>query len=471
MSAERATTATGLVRFGTPTARWIIAGTALGSGVAFLDGTVVNIALPAISAEFHASLAALQWTVNAYLVMLSALLLLGGSLGDHYGRRRVYVIGLAGFTGASLLCGLAPNTASLIAARAVQGVGAALLVPGSLSIIAASFDHRDRGQAIGAWSGLAGVSTALGPFLGGWLIEAASWRLIFLINVPLAGAAIAIALRHVPESRAHDKRPLDLKGAAFVTVALAALSFAAINHAGRGGVAAAVAGVTAFVVFIVIESRNPHAMMPLALFKNAQFSGGNLVTLTVYAALSGSLFLVVLQLQRTLHYSPLEAGAATVPFTLLMLTLSPLSGRVASRIGARLPMTVGPLFVAASLVLFSVVRAGSSYVGRVLPAVGCMGLGMAITVAPLTAAVLADIDDEFTGIASGINNAVSRFAGLLAVAALPALAGINARVSLDQGLHEGYATAMRICAGACAVGAAIAFGTIRKTARATGASS
>ncbi len=449
------------VKFGTPKGRWVIAGTALGSGVAFLDGTVVNIALPAIADDFHTSLAGLQWTVNAYLVMLSALLLLGGSLGDHYGRRRMYVVGLIGFTAASLLCGVAPNTPFLIGARALQGVGAALLVPGSLSIIAASFDHRDRGAAIGAWSGLAGVSTALGPFLGGWLIEAASWRLIFLINAPLAGAAIAIALRHIPESRAHKKRPLDIPGALVITVALAALSYAAIDHAGTDSVIAGVLGASAFVLFLVIEQRTQFPMMPLGLFRNRQFAGGNLVTLAVYAALSGSLFLVTLQLQRTLGYSPLRAGAATVPFTVLMLTLSSAAGRVAQRIGPRLPMTIGPLFVAASLFWFSAVDRGSTYLGTVFPAVVCMGLGMAITVAPLTAAVLADIDDEFTGVGSGINNAVSRFAGLLAVAALPALAGINAGASLEEGLRQGYARAMVISAVVCLAGAAIAFATIR----------
>ena len=452
------------VKMGTPTARWLIAGTALGSGIAFLDGTVVNIALPAIADDFDASLAGLQWTVNAYLVMLSALLLLGGSLGDHYGRRRMYVVGLVGFTVASLLCGLAPNTGFLVAARAVQGVGAALLVPGSLSIIAASFAHVDRGAAIGAWSGLAGVSTAIGPFLGGWLIEAASWRLIFLVNVPLAG--IAIALRKIPETHAHDKRPLDIPGAVVVTIALASLSYAAIDHAGPDSVVLGLTGAVAFVAFLVIEQRSKSPMMPLGLFKNAQFSGANLVTLVVYAALSGSLFLVTLQLQRTLEYSPLEAGAATVPFTVVMLALSSTSGRLAERIGPRWPMTIGPLFVALSLVWFSGVDRGSGYVTDVFPAVMCMGFGMTVIVAPLTAAVLAEIDDEFTGIASGINNAVSRFAGLLAVAALPALAGISAGASLEEGLRAGYSNAMTISAIACVIGAAVAFATIRKSSSA-----
>ena len=453
------------LRYGTTESRWVIAATALGSGVAFLDGSVVNIALPAIADDFHTSLAGLQWTVNAYLVMLSALLLLGGSLGDHFGRRRMYVAGLVGFTGASLLCGVAPSTGFLVAARALQGVGAALLVPGSLSIIAASFDHEDRGAAIGAWSGLAGVATALGPFLGGWLIEAASWRFIFLINVPLAGAAIAIALRHVPESRAHDKRPLDLAGAAVVTLSLALLSYAAIDHAGTDSIVTGVLGAAAFVAFLLIEQRGASPMMPLGLFKNAQFSGANLVTLAVYAALSGSLFLVTLQLQRTLDYSPLEAGAALVPFTILLLTISSTAGRVAQRIGPRLPMTIGPIFVTAGLLLFRGVGAGDHYFSGVFPAVMCMGFGMAITVAPLTAAVLADIDDEFTGIASGVNNAVSRFAGLLAVAALPALSGIGSGATLRAGLHAGYATAMTISAVACAIGAAVAFATIRTAAK------
>ncbi len=453
------------MRFGTPQARWVIAAAALGSGIAFLDGTVVNIALPAIAEDFGTSLAGLQWVVNAYLVMLSALLLLGGSLGDHFGRRNMFVAGLGGFTVASLLCGLAPSTEFLVAARAIQGVGAALLVPGSLSIIAATFDVEDRGAAIGAWSGLAGASTAVGPFLGGWLIESASWRLIFLINVPLAAIAIAIAFKHVPESRAHTKRPLDLPGAVVVTGALALLSYAAIDHAGIDSALAAAGGVVALVAFVVIERRSDAPMLPLELFAVPQFTGANLVTLAVYTGLSGSLFLAILRLQTGLHYSALEAGAATVPFTLLLLAFSSTAGRVAHRVGARLPMTVGPLLVAVGLVLFSRLGAGDRYITDVLPAVLCVGMGMTITVAPLTTAVLEHVDEEFTGIASGVNNAVARVAGLLAVAALPVLAGIGAGVSLEEGLSEGYTTALNICAVTCVVGAGVAWVTIRGSAK------
>jgi EmrB/QacA subfamily drug resistance transporter len=398
--------------------------------------------------------------------MLSALLLLGGSLGDHYGRRNMYVAGLGGFTLASLLCAVAPSTGFLVAARAIQGVGAALLVPGSLSIIAATFSHEDRGQAIGAWSGLAGISSALGPFLGGWLIQSASWRFIFLINLPLAGAAIAIAMKHIPETRAHDKRPLDITGAVVVTVALALLSYAAIEHEGTASVLTAVAGVAAFVGFVVLQGRIKAPMMPLELFRNAQFSGANLVTVAIYAALSGSIFLVVLQLQETLHYSPLEAGGAIVPFSLVMLALSSRSGKLAARRGPRAQMTIGPIIVAAGLVMFGRVGAGDHYLTVVFPAVLLMALGMATTVAPLTAAVLAEIDEEFTGIASGINNAVSRFAGLLAVAALPALAGMSADASLEEGLRQGYVTGLNICAVLCGVGAVVAFLTIRDPGKA-----
>jgi len=462
VASERSVDGAEHMRFGTREGRWVIAATALGSGVAFLDGTVVNVALPAIADDFHSSLSGLQWTVDAYLVMLSALLLLGGSLGDHYGRRNMYVAGLGGFTLASLLCAVAPSTGFLVAARAIQGVGAALLVPGSLSIIAATFSKEDRGQAIGAWSGLAGVSSALGPFLGGWLIQSASWRFIFLINLPLAGAAIAIALKHIPETRAHDKRPLDIAGALVVTASLALLSFAAIQHEGMASLVAGAVGVLALVGFVVLEGRIKAPMMPLELFRNAQFTGANLVTVAVYAALSGAIFLVVLQLQETLHYSPLEAGGALVPFSLVMLALSSRSGRIAAQHGPRAQMTIGPIIVAAGLVWFGRIGPGDHYLTDVLPAVLLMALGMATTVAPLTAAVLAEIDEEFTGIASGINNAVSRLAGLLAVAGLPALAGVSADASLEEGLRQGYVTGLNICAVLCVVGGVVAVLTIRK---------
>ncbi|HEX8769394.1 MAG TPA: DHA2 family efflux MFS transporter permease subunit, partial [Acidimicrobiales bacterium] len=413
---------TALVRYGTAKARWVLAATVLGSGVAFLDGTVVNVALPTIGRDLHTSMAGLQWTLDAYLVTLSALLLLGGSLGDRFGRRRMFVVGLAGFTVASLLCGLAPTAGFLVVARAVQGVGGALLVPGSLAIISSTFHPDDRGRAIGAWSGLAGIASALGPFLGGWLIGAASWRLIFLINVPLAAMAVWVTLRHVPETRSADSRPLDVPGAVLVTIGLTGISYAAIEHNGAASIVAGALGTAAIVAFLLLERASSHPMLPLGVFRSRQFTGANLTTFAVYAGLGGALFLVVLRLQVSLGYGALEAGASLVPFTVLMLLVSPAAGQLGQHIGPRLPMTVGPLLAGCGLALFGQIGPGDDYFSAILPAVFVFGLGMALTVAPLTAAVLGSLEDSAAGIASGVNNAVARLAGLLAVAVLPALA-------------------------------------------------
>ena len=455
------------VRYGTAQARWIVVATVLGSGIAFLDTTVVNVALPAISDDLGTSITGLQWTLDAYLVSLSALLLLGGSLGDRYGRRAVYVAGLGAFTTASVVCAVAPTTGWLIAARAAQGVGGALLVPGSLAIIAATFHPDDRGRAIGAWSGLAGVASAIAPFLGGWLIDAVSWRLIFLINVPIAAVAIAVALRHVPETRSPEREPLDVSGAAAITLALAAISYAAIEHHGGASVVAGIVGVLAVVAFIAWERVSDHPMLPLAVFRSRQFSGANLTTLAVYAALNVGFFLVVLRLQVSLGYSALEAGASLVPFTVLMLVLSPWAGQLGQRIGARLPLTVGPLITAVGLLLLSRLRPGDHYATGVMPAVVIFGLGMAITVAPLTAAVLAGVSEGLVGVASGVNNAVARFAGLLAVAVVPAIAGIDASRSLASSIDAGYVTALRIATVVCAVGGVFAAVLVRETAPTT----
>ena len=444
------------MRLRTPTARWTIAATVLGSGMAFLDGTVVNVALPSISEDLGTSVSGLQWVVNSYLVTLSALLLLGGTLGDRYGHRNVFVAGAAIFTTASVLCGLAPTSDFLIAARAVQGAGGALLVPGSLAIIAATFDPDDRGAAIGAWSGLAGVASSIGPFLGGWLIDAVSWRLVFLINIPLAAVTIWISIRHIPETRSSRHAPLDIPGAVLITIALASISYAAIDHSGDAAVVAAIVGAMTLVAFLVVEQRSPHPMLPLQLFRSPQFSGTNLTTLAVYAGLGGAMFLVVLQLQVTLDYSALAAGASLVPFTVIMLLLSQLAGRIGQKIGARIPLTVGPLVAAAGLLLLARVGAGDSYRGDVLPGVVVLGLGMAITVAPLTAAVLGSVSDDMAGVASGVNNAVARFAGMLAVAALPGLAGIATGGPLADSIADGYQVAMRIAALCTAIGGVIA---------------
>lgn len=456
-------------RYRTAQGRWILAATVLGSGIAFLDSTVVNVALPAIDRDLDASIGGMQWTVNAYLVTLSALLLLGGGLGDRYGRLKVFVTGLGGFTGASLLCGIAPTIEALVAARALQGVAGALLVPSSLAIISSTFHPDDRGRAIGAWSGLSGVSTAIGPFLGGWLIDAVSWRLVFLINVPLAAVAIAIALRHVPETRdtthwdGTPAPPIDLPGAALITFALGALSFAAIEHSGATSIAAGALGVVALVAFGLVERTAAAPMVPLDIFRIRPFTGANLVTLGVYGGLGGATFLFVLHLQVSLGYSALAAGAALVPFTALLLVLSPTAGQLGRSLGPRIPMTVGPLVAGAGLWLMGDVAPGDSYFPHVGAGVVVFGLGMSITVAPLTAAVLGAVGDERVGIASGINNAVARLAGLLAVAGLPALAGISTDAEVAETLPVGYPTAMRISAFLCVAGALVAALAMRST--------
>jgi EmrB/QacA subfamily drug resistance transporter len=448
------------VRFGSTQGRWLIAAAVLGSGIAFLDSTVVNVALPAIADDLHGGLSGLQWTLDAYLVTLGALLVLGGSLGDLYGRRRVFVLGLLGFSVASLACGLAPTSSALIAARAVQGVAAALLVPGSLAMLAASFAPEDRGRAIGAWSGLAGVSTALGPFLGGWLIDAVSWRLVFLINLPLAAVAIVLTRRHVPESRDEEAsgRP-DIAGAVLASLGLGTAAYALIERVALAGVI----GLAVLVAFVVVEGRVDEPMLPLALFRSRQFSGANGTTFAVYGALGAATFLIVLELQLVLRYSALEAGASLLPITFLMLTLSARSGALAQRLGPRLQMSVGPLVVAAGLLLLTRVGPGASYVSSVLPGVAVFGLGLAITVAPLTAAVLGAVEDRHVGVGSAVNNAVSRIAGLLAVAVVPSVVGLDLSHSgsAEGGFTHGFHTAMALGAGLCAVGAMVSVVTIR----------
>lgn len=439
----------------------------LGSAVVFLDGTVVNVALPRIARDLHADLAALQWVLNAYLVTLTALLLLGGSLGDRYGRRKIFLVGLAGFTGASLLCAVAPNIGVLVGARALQGVGGALLVPGSLALLTATVHANDRARAVGAWSGLAGVATAAGPLLGGWLIDTASWRWAFLLNLPVALIVVLVS-RRVPESAevGADGHRLDFAGAATAVAGLGLLAFGLIAGGGRVSPAAGVTmfgGVGLLVGFVTVERRSENPMLPPTLFASAQFAGANLVTLAVYAGLGGALFLVVVNLQLALGYSALEAGAALLPVTLLMLVLSSRAGAIAQRIGPRVPMTVGPVVVAVGLVALGRLGPGDRYITAVLPAAAVFGLGLAATVAPLTAAVLAAVDESHLGVGSATNNAVARLAGLLAVAVLPGVAGVELAVTPGSAL-PGYANALHISAGLCLVGAAIAAATIRRAA-------
>ena len=448
------------VRYGTAQGRWVIIAAVLGSGVVFLDGTVVNVALPALSRDLGASVRGLQWILDSYLVTLSALLLLGGNTGDRYGRRSMFVAGLGGFVAASVLCGLAPSVGFLIAARALQGVAGALLVPASLSIISSAFDGDDRGRAIGAWSGLAAVAGAVGPLLGGWLVDAGSWRLIFFLNVPVAAVAVAIALRHVPETRDEEAGPLDVTGAALVSAGIALVAYGLIEQVGVAGLAGAVA----LAAFLAVERRSDHPMLPLSLFASGQFSGANLTTVVVYGAMGAAMFLITLRLQVTLGYSALEAGGSFLPFTGLMLLLSARVGGLAQRIGPRLPMTVGPLLSAGGLLLFARIGPGDGYLSAVLPAVTLFGLGMTVTVAPLTAAVLGAVDRRRAGVASAVNNVAARLAGLLGIAIIPVVAGIDNGAGLARSLDTGYPTALRISAAICAVGAAVAWRFVRSSA-------
>lgn len=448
-------------------ARWLIAAAVLGSGVALLDSTVVNIALPAIGRELDAGLTGQQWILDGYLLSLSALLLSGGAAGDRIGRRQVYVGGLIVFTAASFGCGLSPTVGWLIGARLAQGVGAAALVPASLALIDTGIIEEDRGRAVGIWAGMSGVATAVGPFIGGWLVDAASWRWVFFLNIPLTAAAVWITVRHIPESRdtATPGRP-DILGAAAVTLGLAGVTYALIEAPPRGWTpvttTVAAVGAAALAAFPFIEMRAGSPLLPLRLFRSRQFTGANLTTLAMYAAVGGALFLLALQLQQTLHYSALAAGVATLPITVIMLIGSPWAGALAQRTSPRLPMTVGPLIAAAGLALMVRIVPGASYLEAVLPAVVVFGLGLAITVAPLTAAVLAAVSDNHAGTASGVNNAIARLAGLLAVAVLPIAAGMHA--GPGQPLGDSFAVAMLIAAGVCVMGGIAAAVTIRSGA-------
>ncbi len=454
-----------VIRMGTPAGRWVITATVLGSGMAFLDSTVVNVALPAISKDLHTGVAGLQWVVDAYLVTLTALLLLGGAAGDRYGRKRVFCIGLVAFALASAACAAAPNATVLSIARAVEGAGGAFLVPGSLAIIAASFAAEDRGRAVGAWSGLSGISTAVGPFLGGWLIQVWSWRLVFLINLPIAAVTLFITLRHVPESHEKELVPLDIKGAVLASVGLASACWALIEGPAKGLnasiVVAGIVAVVALFAFLFVEARQEHPMLPLRLFRNRQFSGANGTTLAVYSALGATTFLLILELQLALGYSPLAAGATLLPVTLITLALSSRMGALAQRIGPRGPMTIGPLIVALGMLLFARVHPGSTYWTTIFPGMVLFGLGLAITVAPLTATVMGSVDADELGVASGVNNAVARLAGLLAVAILPAVIGLDTK-SAPQQFTNDVAQAMRISAVLAALGGLVAFLTVRK---------
>jgi EmrB/QacA subfamily drug resistance transporter len=467
-----AVAASGL-RVSTARGRWVLAATILGSGLAGIDATVVGIALPALGRDFHAELETLQWVVTSYTLTLAGLLLVAGSLGDRYGRRRVFVFGVTWFAVASLLCGIAPDAPTLIAARALQGVGAALLTPGSLAILQASFSEEDTGRAVGAWSGLGGVATAIGPFLGGWLVGAVSWRLVFFINLPLALAVVVIANRHVPESRDESATgPVDLLGGVLVSTALLGIAFGLIEgpHLGwasAGVLLSLVGGVLSLLLFVLRESRTTNPMLPLSVFSSRQFTATNLVTFVVYGALGSAFFLLPVQLQQVSGYSPLQAGTALLPVTVIMLALSARSGALAGRIGPRLQMSAGPVITALGLVLLSRVGPDVTYVTDVLPAIAVFGFGLSAIVAPLTSTALSSVPGGHAGIASAVNNDVARTAGLIAVAVLPAVAGLTGSsyvhpAEFDAGFH----TAMLVAAATCAAGGLIAALTIRNPAHA-----
>ncbi|PZF84680.1 MFS transporter, partial [Micromonospora deserti] len=470
------------LRMGTGPGRGTLLAAVFASGMVFLDSTVVNVALPRLGADLGATVAGLQWTVNGYLLMLAAFVLLGGALGDRFGRRRIFLLGVLWFTVASLLCGLAQDTTWLIAARFLQGAGGALLTPGSLSVLQSSFHPDDRGRAIGAWSGLSGVSTALGPFVGGWLIDALSWRWIFFLNLPLAALVVLAALRWVPESRDENvsriragsgrRRRFDVAGALLGAVALAGVTYALIDAPARGldsapVLVAALVGVAGAVVFVLVERRRGDtAMLPTGLFSSRLFSVLNLFTVAVYAALGGFTFFIAVYLQNVVGWSALLTGIALLPMTLLLLVGSPRAGALSARIGPRLPLTVGPVVAAGGLVLLRRVGPDASYWGDVLPGVVLFGIGLTLVVAPLTASVLAAVQDRFAGVASGFNNAASRAGGLLAVAALPLLVGLSGSGYEQRAeLTGAYRGAMLWCGGLLLVGAALAGLLIRRPPR------
>ncbi|MTD58643.1 MFS transporter [Amycolatopsis pithecellobii] len=433
--------------------------------MAMLDGSIVNVALPRIGAELHAPVAGLQWILDGYLLALASLILIAGSLGDRYGRRRTFLVGVVWFGAASVLCGLAVSTEMLVITRVLQGIGGALLTPGSLAILQSTFAHDDRGRAIGVWSGLGGIAAAIGPLVGGVLVQVWSWRLGFLINVPIAVVCVWFARRYVPESRDETATGrLDVRGSVLGAVGLAGVTAALVEAPTRGladplVLGAVVVGVGGLALFVWLQLHETTPLVPPSMFANRTFSLANGLTFVVYAALGGVLMLLVLQLQVSLGYSPTAAGLAGLPITIVMLLLSGRSGALAQRIGPRTQLVVGPLVLAAGMLLLTRVAPGASYPGTVLPAVLVFGLGLATMVAPVTATVLAAAPDEHAGVASGINNAIARSGSLIAIAVLPAIAGLTGESYSDPvALTAGWRMSLLVCAGLAVVGAVLALG-------------
>ena len=453
---------------GTPAGRAVVAAATLGSGMAMLDGTVVNVALRTIGEDLGATLAQLQWITNAYLLTLASLILLGGSFGDRFGRRRVFVVGVIWFAAASLLCGLAPSPEVLIAARALQGIGGALLTPGSLAMIQGAFAPEERAPAIGAWSGLGSIAAAIGPFVGGALVDYASWRWIFLLNLPIAAVTVLIAVRSVPETRDPRASPhFDVVGAVLAALALGGSTYALIEWGGAGGWIAVLVSLASGVGFLLVEAREPQPMLRLEMFRNVTFSASNAMTLLVYGALGALTFFVVIELQTVSGWDALAAGAAFVPMTIIMLFLAPAGGRLGQRIGPRIPMTVGPLIMAVGTLGMLRIGPDVNYVLDVLPAIVVFGLGLAVMVAPLTATVLAAAPDEHAGIASGVNNAVARAGSLLAVAALPIAVGLHGEQYADPAaFDDAFHLAMLACAALLAGGGVVSWLAIPRTVQA-----
>ncbi len=428
------------LRIGSRQGRWVLLATVLASSMSFLDSTVVNVALPTLQRGFRAELSSVAWVVDAYVLTLTAFILLGGSFGDIFGRRRALRLGLIVFTTGSLLCGIAPTLLLLDVARAIQGLGGALLVPSSLAILTASIDPSERGRAVGLWASLAGIGAAIGPLAGGLLVDAISWRGIFFLNLPIAVTVLLVALPKVPESRdAEAERRIDLPGAAIAVVFLAGLTFALIEGSHLGWTSPAVligfvAGGLGFLAFILTERRSRHPMLPLSIFANRMFSAVNVATLMIYAALGGASLFLVLDVQQARGFSAVAGGASLLPITGTLLIGSPIAGRLADRVGPRVPMTIGPALAGTGLLVAAATAHTSSYWTSILPSVVIFAVGLALTVAPLTTAVLSALGTSRAGIASGVNSAISRFGGLVAVAILPALSLAGFTHGLEQRL-------------------------------------